>query len=69
MPNIRASRSEQKAPLVFRYYDPRVLRVYLPTCSPAEFARFFGPISAGELAGLSDDDVRRPNVSSPSDGK
>jgi len=31
--------------LVFRYYDPRVLRVYLPTCLPDELATVFGPIS------------------------
>jgi uncharacterized protein DUF4123 len=30
--------------LVFRYYDPRVLRVYLPTCTPEELRTFFGPI-------------------------
>ena len=28
----------------FRYYDPRVLRVFLPTCNPDETNRFFGPI-------------------------
>ncbi len=28
----------------FRFYDPRVLRVYLPTCTPAEASEFFGPI-------------------------
>jgi hypothetical protein len=28
----------------FRYYDPRVLRVFLPTCTPTESAEFFGPI-------------------------
>lgn len=27
----------------FRFYDPRVLRVYLPTCLPEEFNAFFGP--------------------------
>jgi hypothetical protein len=32
--------------LIFRYYDPRVLRVYLPTCWPAEVSTFFGPVSA-----------------------
>jgi hypothetical protein len=31
-------------PLYFRYYDPRVLRVYLPTCNPGELAELFGPI-------------------------
>jgi Domain of unknown function (DUF4123) len=30
--------------LVFRYYDPRVLRVYLPTCTPEEVSEVFGPI-------------------------
>ena len=28
----------------FRFYDPRVLRTYLPTCTPAEAKEFFGPI-------------------------
>jgi len=28
----------------FRFYDPRVLRAYLPSCNPAEAARFFGPV-------------------------
>lgn len=31
-------------PLLFRYYDPRVLRVYLPTCTAAELEAFFGPV-------------------------
>jgi uncharacterized protein DUF4123 len=30
--------------LVFRYYDPRVLRVYLPTCTTSELRTVFGPI-------------------------
>ncbi|MHC4742286.1 MAG: DUF4123 domain-containing protein [Planctomycetota bacterium] len=29
----------------FRYYDPRVLRVYLPTCNAEEIRSVFGPIS------------------------
>ena len=32
--------------LFFRYYDPRVLRVYLPTCWPAELEQVCGPITA-----------------------
>jgi hypothetical protein len=32
--------------LVFRYYDPRVLRVFLPTCTPDQLRTFFGPIEA-----------------------
>jgi hypothetical protein len=30
--------------LVFRYYDPRVLRIYLHTCVRAELQTVFGPI-------------------------
>jgi hypothetical protein len=30
--------------LVFRYYDPRVMRVYLPTCNREEIRTVFGPI-------------------------
>lgn len=29
----------------FRFYDPRVLRVFLPTCSPVQASEFFGPAS------------------------
>ena len=28
----------------FRFYDPRVLRVYLPTCSSSELKGVFGPV-------------------------
>ncbi len=28
----------------FRYYDPRVLRLFLPTCLPDETNQFFGPV-------------------------
>lgn len=28
----------------FRFYDPRVLRSYLPSCEPAELRAFFGPV-------------------------
>jgi hypothetical protein len=30
--------------LLFRYYDPRVLRLYLPSCFSDELRIFFGPI-------------------------
>ncbi len=32
--------------MLFRWYDPRVLRVYLPTCTADERRVFFGPVSA-----------------------
>ncbi|MFZ1324919.1 MAG: DUF4123 domain-containing protein [Candidatus Contendobacter sp.] len=31
-------------PLYFRYYDPRVLRVYLSTCNAQELRTVFGPV-------------------------
>jgi len=37
-------RDERGNRLVFRYYDPRVLRVYLPTCTTSELRTVFGPI-------------------------
>ena len=38
-------------PLLFRYYDPRVLRVYLPTCDARELQTVFGPVAAYLLEG------------------
>ncbi|NRR30334.1 GNAT family N-acetyltransferase [Oxalobacteraceae bacterium] len=38
-------RTEQGRELLFRFYDPRVLRVYLPTCTDEERRRFLGPVS------------------------
>ncbi|MBA3805009.1 MAG: DUF4123 domain-containing protein [Acidobacteria bacterium] len=35
---------EEGKPLYFRFYDPRVLRVYLPTCNADELKSFFGPV-------------------------
>lgn len=37
-------RDERGRRLLFRYYDPRVLRVYLPTCSEPELDTVFGPV-------------------------
>jgi hypothetical protein len=35
---------ERGQPLYFRFYDPRVLRVYLPTCNAKELEMLFGPV-------------------------
>ena len=35
---------DREQPLYFRYYDPRVFRVYLPTCDAKELKLFFGPV-------------------------
>ena len=39
-------RDEEGRFLLFRYYDPRVLRIFLPTCRPDELAQMFGPIGS-----------------------
>ncbi len=39
-------RHEDGRRLLFRYYDPRVLRVFLPTCRPPELKEMFGPIGS-----------------------
>lgn len=39
-------RDEGQRRLIFRYYDPRVLRVYLPTCNAEELRTVFGPVGS-----------------------
>lgn len=36
----------QGKPLYFRFYDPRVLRVFLPVCNASELAFLFGPLNS-----------------------
>ncbi len=38
-------KTEDGLQLYFRFYDPRVLRVFLPTCDIDQLREFFGPIS------------------------
>lgn len=42
---LRVKSPEGKT-LYFRYYDPRVLRVYLPTCNRGETEVIFGPVTS-----------------------
>jgi len=37
-------KTEDGEQLYFRFYDPRVLRVFLPTCDERQLRDFFGPI-------------------------
>jgi len=37
--------------VLFRYYDPRVLRNFLPACNAAELATFFGPVQSFVVEG------------------
>jgi len=36
--------SPEGKPMLFRYYDPRVLRIFLPTCGPEQVMQMFGPV-------------------------
>lgn len=38
-------KTEENEELYFRFYDPRVLRIFLPTCDEQQLVEFFGPIS------------------------
>ncbi len=38
--------TEDGEELYFRFYDPRVLRIFLPTCDKGQLQEFFGPVSA-----------------------
>ena len=46
-------------PLYFRYYDPRVLRVYLPTCNEQEVHTLFGPVLRFIIEGEKPDNLLR----------
>lgn len=44
-------RDEDGRELYFRFYDPRVLAIYLPTCTPEEKRIVFGPVQALHCVG------------------
>ena len=37
-------KTEDGKELYFRFYDPRVLKIFLPTCEKDQMIEFFGPI-------------------------
>lgn len=43
----------------FRFYDPRVLRVFLPTCVPEEVSSLFGPVKYYLVEGDTNDVLLR----------
>lgn len=56
--------------MYFRFYDPRVLPSFLPTCLPAEVRVLFGPVTAFGMVGEDGAEVywwreRRPEESRP----
>ena len=46
----------------FRYYDPRVMRDYLPTCDAAETSVIFGPVTAYFVEGAQENIALRYTV-------
>lgn len=48
---------------LFRYYDPRVLRVYLPTCNAKELQTVFGPVGILMLESEQTAELRRFSLS------
>jgi uncharacterized protein DUF4123 len=44
---------------VFRYYDPRVFRIYLPTCDALETAKVFGPVTEYVIEGENPQQLHR----------
>lgn len=43
---LMVTREKDEQPLYFRFYDPRVLRAFLPAASPRQLALLFGEIEA-----------------------
>jgi hypothetical protein len=41
----------------FRYYDPRILPIYLSNCEPLELQQFFGPIRAFAIPNSGPEDI------------
>jgi hypothetical protein len=50
---------EKKQKVLFRFYDPRVLREFLPTCSGDQAPQFFGPIGSILLEGDASGELTR----------
>lgn len=51
-------------PIYFRYYDPRVLRTYLPTCTAEELKTMFGPVASYMLEDEAPANLRRFQLTS-----
>jgi len=44
--SILMVKTEEGQELYFRFYDPRVLKIFLPTCDKKQIIEFFGPIES-----------------------
>ncbi len=43
---LMVKRVSDGSEMYFRFYDPRVIRPFLPTCSPEQVRQMFGPVGA-----------------------
>lgn len=59
---LRVRAEGEKDFLFFRFYDPRVLRIFLPTCTPEQLAEFYGPILRFFGEGSEGDAPDRPQL-------
>lgn len=50
-------RDERGRKLLFRFYDPRVLRIFLPTCGREQLREIFGPIERYVVEGDAPDEA------------
>jgi Domain of unknown function (DUF4123)/FHA domain len=53
---------EGQGRMLFRFYDPRVLRAYLPTCTLEEANAFFGPVDCFLVEGHTGESLQRFHV-------
>jgi Domain of unknown function (DUF4123) len=52
-------KTEDKEQLYFRFYDPRVLKIFLPTCERDQILEFFGDIKSFFVEGITREEVIR----------
>lgn len=50
-------KTEDGQELYFRFYDPRVLKIFLPTCDEKQIIEFFGPVEKFIVEGETKDDA------------
>jgi hypothetical protein len=67
---LMVEEEETRAPLYFRFYDPRALRIFVPTCSVRQLHALFGDIEAFFLEGETGDLLRfaRSDITALADG-
>jgi hypothetical protein len=51
------AKREDGTQVYFRYYDPRVTRIYLPTCNPEELKHVYGPVHSFLMEGRQPSDT------------